>query len=364
MTLRPFLLERFFAKYEFQPALHLASSDCESLTIPELLGFASAEDLSAWGSMKLGYTETAGHPELRSLIANDYGGIDVITAVPEEAIYLTMRALLKPGDKIVATCPGYQSLYEIAVEIGCDVQRWSPKESSEGWHFDPSDLRLDGVKALVVNFPHNPTGAQPTAAEWAQVCELAEQSGCWLISDEMYRGLEPDAVSLKPAASDYSKGVSIAGLSKAYGLAGLRCGWVATQDKELMAAIQRYKDYTTICASAPTERLSIIAMKNGEQLRKRCREIIATNLPVWEDFVARHTHVLDARPAKAGPICFPRWLPGNTADFCERLVDEGGVMLLPSKVYEAGEDHFRVGLGRLNFSEALNRLEKYIKMKV
>ncbi|MCX6609537.1 MAG: aminotransferase class I/II-fold pyridoxal phosphate-dependent enzyme [Acidobacteria bacterium] len=336
MTLRPFLLERFFARYEFQPALHLASSDCESLTIPELLAFASAEDLSAWGSMKLGYTETAGHPELRSLIANDYGGIDVITAVPEEAIYLTMRALLKPGDKIVATCPGYQSLYEIAVEIGCDVQRWSPKESSEGWHFDPSDLKLDGVKALVVNFPHNPTGAHPTAAEWAEVCELAERCGCWLISDEMYRGLETNSASLKAAASAYSKGVSIAGLSKAYGLAGLRCGWVATQDKELMAAIQRYKDYTTICASAPTERLSIIAMKSGELLRKRCRDIIAANLPVWEDFVARHTHVLAAR----------------------------GVMLLPSKVYEAWEDHFRVGLGRLNFGEALNRLEKYIKMKV
>ena len=367
MTLRPFLLERFFAQYEFKPALHLASSDCESLTIPELLAYASVEDLAAWGSMKLGYTETAGHPELRSLIANDYEGIDssdVITAVPEEAIYLTMRALLKPGDKIVATCPGYQSLYEIAADMGCHVQRWSPKESTEGWHFDPSDLKLDGLKALVVNFPHNPTGAQLTAEEWAQVCQLAERSGCWLISDEMYRGLEPDGVSLNPAASEYAKGISIAGLSKAYGLAGLRCGWVTTQDKELLAAIQRYKDYTTICASAPTERLSIIAMKSGALLRKRCRDIISANLPIWEDFLARHTHVLAARPAKAGPICFPRWLAGNTSAFCERLVDEGGVMLLPSKVYEAGEDHLRVGLGRLNFNEALNRLEQYIRMKM
>jgi aspartate/methionine/tyrosine aminotransferase len=367
MTLRPFLLERYFAQYEFQPALHLASSDCEALTMPELLGLASAEDLSAWNSMKFGYTETAGHPELRQLIAAGYEGIDsahVITAVPEEAIYLTMRALLKPGDTIVSTAPGYQSLYEIAVEIGCKVQKWLPQESPEGWHFNPSDLKLEGVKALVVNFPHNPTGAQPSEAEWAQICDLARQSRCWLVSDEMYRGLEPDANALAPAASAYARGVSIAGLSKAYGLAGLRCGWIATQDSELLAAIQRYKDYTTICASAPTERLSIIAMKSGEQLRKRCRDIIATNLPVWNDFLARHTHLLAARPAKAGPICFPRWMAGETSSFCERLVEEGGVMLLPSKVYEAGEHHFRVGMGRVNFPEALHRFENYIKMNM
>lgn len=367
MTLRPFQLERYFAQYEFQPALHLASSDCEALTMPELLALAGAEDLSAWNSMKFGYTETAGHPELRKRIADGYEGIDaaqVITAVPEEAIYLTMRALLKRGDTIVSTAPGYQSLYEIAVEIGCNVKRWLPEESPQGWHFNPSDLNLEGVKALVVNFPHNPTGAQPTEAEWAQVCELARQSGCWLISDEMYRGLEPDGASLLAAASAYGKGISIAGLSKAYGLAGLRSGWIATQDQELLAAIQLYKDYTTICASAPTERLSIIAMKSGEILRRRCRDIVATNLPVWNDFLARHTHLLAARPAKAGPICFPRWLAGDTSSFCKRLVDEGGVMLLPSKVYEAGEDHFRVGLGRLNFPEALNRFEKYIRMNV
>ena len=366
MSPRPFILERYFAKYEFNLPYLLSSSDCEPLALAELLEMASPADLSAWQSMILGYTESAGHPELRELIAGQYPGLnasDIITAIPEEAIYLTMRSLLEPGDRIVTTFPGYQSLYEIAASMGCEVLRWSPQEHDSGWRFDPKDLDAlcsTNIKAIVVNFPHNPTGAQLSLADWQHISALAQQQNAWLISDEMYRGLEGHYDPLPPAASAHPRSISISGLSKVYGLAGLRCGWIATQDKDLLAAIQQYKDYTSICSSAPSERLSIIALRNEEPLRQRCKQIIASNLPRLNNFFSHHESFFASRPAHAGPICFPRLKAGNANQFCETLAAQAGIMLLPSSVYEAGDAHVRLGFGRTTFAQAIERLDEYL----
>ena len=141
--LRPFLLERYFARFEFTTRFLLASSDCEALSLAELLELADDRDREAWGGLKLGYTESPGLLELRERIAASYPGLaagDIVTAVPEEAIYLLGRAVLRPGDRVIVTFPGYQSLYEIAGSVGAQVERWTPEETADGWWFDPGRL--------------------------------------------------------------------------------------------------------------------------------------------------------------------------------------------------------------------------------
>jgi aspartate/methionine/tyrosine aminotransferase len=154
--------------------------------------------------------------------------------------------------------------------------------------------------------------------------------------------------------------VSISGLSKAYGLPGLRVGWLATRDRALREAVQAYKDYTTICASAPSERLAVVALKNADRLVGRCRGIIAANRPLVEAFLSRQSERFASRPPLAGPIAFARFHPGDASDFCERLALTAGVMLLPSSVFEWGDGHVRFGFGRTSLPEALAALESYL----
>jgi aspartate/methionine/tyrosine aminotransferase len=367
-SLRPFLLERYFARFEFTTRFLLASSDCEALSLAELLELGDDADRAAWSGLKLGYTESPGLQELRVRVAAGYPGLtadEVVTAAPEEAIYLLGRAVIRPGDRVIVTFPGYQSLYEIASAVGAHVERWTPEETASGWWFDPGrleSLAKGGASAIVVNFPHNPTGALPSPAEWARVVATAERAGALLVSDEMYRGLEYDpARRLVPAAAATERGVSVAGLSKAYGLPGLRVGWLATRESSVLAAVQAYKDYTTICASAPSERLAVVALKNAERLIGRCRAIVAANRPLLEAFLSRQAQRFSWRPPLAGPIAFARFQPGEASAFCERLALSAGVMLLPSSVFEWGDSHVRFGFGRTSFSEALTALERHLQ---
>lgn len=361
---RPFRIERFFARYEFTTRHLLASSDCEALTLAELVDLADASDREAWNGLRLGYTESAGLHELRERIAAGYPGLsadDVVTGAPEEVLYLIGRTLVEPGDRLIVTFPAYQSLYEVAAAAGARVERWSPVETASGWWFDPGRLEAlarGGAKAIVVNFPHNPTGALPTASEWAAVVRAAENASAVLVVDEMYRGLEYDPNRrLPPGALASERAASIGGLSKAYGLPGLRVGWLATRHRPTLEAVQAYKDYTTICSSAPSERLAVVALKNAERLVERCRGIVARNRPLIESFMERHSDAFAWRPPQAGPIAFARYEPGGATAFCERLAETRDVMLLPSGVFEWGDSHVRFGFGRASFPQALLALE-------
>jgi aspartate/methionine/tyrosine aminotransferase len=365
MPPRPFSLERYFARFEFTTRYLLSSSDCEAFTVPELLDLAETADRDAYHHMKLGYTESNGLPQLRELVAQQLGVSreDVVIAAPEEAIYLTMRSLLQPGDRIITTFPGYQSLYELASSIGCRVERWTPEETATGWCFDPETLDAivkPGVRAVVVNFPHNTTGAVLEIGEWRRVQAIANRVGACLISDEMYRGLEQGTAMLPSAASAGGQSVSIGGLSKSFGLPGLRIGWVATQDADLLRGIQHYHDYTTICNSAPSERLAVIALKNATKLQERCRSIVARHLPLAESFFKRQTDRFSWRRPAGGPVTLVRFHPGNTTVFCEEAARRAGIMLVPSSIFEWGDHHIRLGLGRTNFPEALEALERYL----
>jgi aspartate/methionine/tyrosine aminotransferase len=372
----PFKLERYFARWEFAAPYLLCTSDIQGYPMRELLSLADAETRALWDDLSLGYTETSGHPLLRAEIAALYAGgqvEDILTfAGAEEALYIAQRVLLRPGDHIVAVFPGYQSSYQIAESMGVEVSRWmlQPRLQADGrtlWQADVEELRRllrPNTRMVLVNFPHNPSGALPTHAEWDEILAVVSASGAYLFSDEVYRLLEyaPEQ-RLAAAVERCERAISLGVMSKPFGLAGLRIGWVASRDRELLAQMAAYKDYTTICSSAPAEILALIALRAREQVLARSLGLIRANLRLVEETMRGLAEFIDWIPPQAGSICFPRWRGGDVEAFTEGLVQAQGVLLLPGSVYDYPGSHFRLGLGRENISEALERLVRYVRGK-
>ena len=374
MKIQPFFTERFFAVHEFGAPHILCASDCEALTVDELLQLAGASS-EALGGLLLGYTESQGAPALRERIAELYAVVDARQVIglgaPEEGIFVTMHALLEPGDEVIVLSPCYDSLRNVAEYLNCRVVRWflqeagAPPGSHGGWRLDLDELQtlITGqTKLVIVNFPHNPTGYLPSLAEWQALIRIVEGAGAWLFSDEMYRGLEPDPTMRLPSGCDlYERAITLGGLSKTYGLPGLRTGWLALQDEALRDAIMRWKDYTTICASAPSEVLAQIALEAGETLAERSRLIIGKNLALAGPFFGRWQTVFRWIPPQAGSVSLVGLRQGSAREFAGRLVAEQGVLLLPSTGLGYGDGHLRFGFGRRSFPQALAQLDDFLR---
>lgn len=367
MPLAPFKLERFFARYEFAVKYLLSSSDCEPLTINDLLALANPEHRALWDALWLGYTESQGHPLLREAIAALYAKLSpaqVIEVVPEEGIFIAMHTLLAAGDHVVVTYPAYQSLYQVAGDLrGCTISHWRPDPAN--WRFDVADLAAliqPNTRLIVINFPHNPTGATLTPDEFQQVIDLARMHGCMIFSDEMYRWSEFDPADRLPAACElYENAVLLCGLSKTFALPGLRMGWLATQNAALMERFVAFKDYTTICGSAPSEILALIALSAKDQLVARTLGIVRENLAVLDTFFALYGDRLRWQRPRAGTITLVELLADMPVDqFAEKLVHERGVMIVPASQFDMAGNYFRLGFGRRNLPEVLEHFGDFL----
>ena len=369
MNYREFKLERYFARYEFSVNYLLSPSDCESLSMQELLKLADEECLDLWNKLKLGYTESQGHPLLREAAAGIYKDLTashILTINPEEGIFIAMQSLLRDGDEVIALNPAYQSLQEIPRALGCRVVGW-PLALQEGcWQLDMDSLKAaisPRTRMVIVNFPHNPTGFLPERKIFLELLALAEENNLYLFSDEIYRGLEHDPASRLPAAADlYPRAVSLGGLSKSFGLPGLRVGWLATKDEAAMQKFAVMKDYTSICGSAPSEILGIMALRAKEIIVQDKLALILENLKRARQFFGGSGDLFQWIEPLAGSTAFPRLLTGQAVEqFCGELVDQKNVMLLPGDVFDFPGNHFRVGLGRQDFAEGLALFEQFIR---
>jgi aspartate/methionine/tyrosine aminotransferase len=366
MNLPPFKLERFFAKYEFNTKYLLCSSDCESMSVAELLALeegAPQKFQQSW----LGYTESQGSAGLRTEICRLYETMQpeqiLVHTGAQEAIFLFMFAAFKEYDHVIVHSPAYQSLAEVARAAGCDVSPWRAREEN-GWSLDLGELRhlmRTNTKAIIVNTPHNPTGHLMSQADYEELHTFAETNKLLLFSDEVYRESEYDPAARLPAACDLGEhAISLGVTSKTYGLAGLRIGWIATKNTKLYEKMASLKDYTTICNSAPSEFLAEVGMRNRHKLVERNLSIIKQNLAVIDELFSRRADLFSWVRPRAGSMGFPRYLGGNVETFCDELVKEAGVLLLPGSVYDDSRNHFRLGLGRKNLPEAVEKLEEYL----
>ena len=362
-----FKLERWFARYEFTTRHLLCASDCEAMSIAELLALEPGA-AEAFGRHWLGYTESSGDPALRQAITALYRDIAaeqvLVHAGAEEAIFAFMHCALESGDEVVVHLPGYQSLHEVARAIGATVMPWQA-DPATGWSLDPERLEsliTPRTKAIVINCPHNPTGYLMPRAAFEATVEIARRHGLLLFADEVYRGLEYDPADRLPAVCDsYERGVSLGVLSKTYGLPGLRIGWIATRDEAIRTAMAGFKDYLTICNAAPSEFLATVALKHHETIAARNLGIVTDNLALLEAFFARQPDRFAWTRPLAGPIGFAE-LRGDLTDkgaeaFCHDLAARAEVLLMPSSVYDAGDRHVRFGFGRRNLPEVLTAFD-------
>lgn len=365
--LAPFKLERFFAEYEFKVRYLLSASDCESLSMRELLALADADSRERWDRLALGYTESQGDPALRAEVSAQYaelGPDNVLVLVPEEGIYIAMQTLVQRGDHVIAIHPAYQSLHAVARARGAEVSAWPvlAREDGTGWYLDLDALAAaitPRTRLLVINFPHNPTGHLPARGELEALIDLARKHGLYVFSDEMYRGLEFDMARRLPAVCElYERGISLAGLSKTHAVPGLRLGWLATRAPGVMDRWMAYKDYTTICHSAPSEILGLMALRAQARILQRNLELLRANLALARDFFARHAALFGWPPPLAGSVAFPEWRGRDTVEaLCQDVLERQGVLLVPGAIFDVPGGRFRLGLGRRNFSEALARFE-------
>lgn len=362
MHIPPFKIERYFAEYEFSVPFLAGASDCMPLTLSELLALSDPKTRKAWDNLWVGYTDSAGEPYLRQEIARLYQNIkphQLLIASPIEAIFVAMNVLLKKDDHAIVTFPGYQALYQVGQSIGADVAHWKPQEK-EVWQFDVNDLKKlikKNTKLIIINFPHNPTGALLTRTQLQEVVELARAHNITIFSDEMYWMLEHTKADHLPAIADmYELGISLFGMSKTFGLPGLRIGWLAMQNEKLLADMLAFKDYTSICSPGPSQMLSLMGLQAKEKIIEKNLALIHHNTQALKTFIAEYPHLFSCALPKGGSVALVKYLAKEGITGLAQRALAKGIMLLPSTVFDYGDHHFRAGLGRKNFPEILEKL--------
>lgn len=377
LQLPDFALETYFSKWEFKARYHLTASDAESMSVSELLELGDENDRNAYENLHLGYIPTWGTEELRCAIASTYTHLNedniLAFAGAGEALFWAMQLFIAPGDHVIVNVPNYQSVESVPIATGVEVEGlplWSDASLSDPWKLDLDkfkSLLRPNTKLVSVNFPNNPTGFVPDPQSWAEFNALCHERGIVLISDEVYRGVELEPSRTLPAAASINPtALSVSVTSKAYGLPGLRIGWVASQDSGMLQQLERAKHYTSICNSGPSEQLAAVALRNEHKILARNRKIIQRNDQALKRFISSYPDVLDYNTPDGGCVAFPRWLgAGSASDFCTRAVEEDGVLLLPASVYHSDlavvpDDRLRIGIGRRNVPECLDALAEHL----
>jgi aspartate/methionine/tyrosine aminotransferase len=366
--LRDFALEVYFSRWQRAARHHLTASDSETFALTELLALAPAEDQERWRTLPLGYTDPRGSERLRQAVAALYSELSadqvICFAGAQEAIHTVMRALLEPSDHAIIVLPNYQSSETIPAAL-CTASAVA-LDPEHGWTLDIDAVAAalrPNTRLIAINFPNNPTGKILERDRFDALIALCRQRGIRLFSDEVYRLIERDPALRLPAAVDaFELGLSLGGLSKSYGLPGLRIGWIACRDRTLIERMERIKHYLSICNAAPTEMLAAIALDAGERILARNRRIAARNIELLQDFFASHADLFHWYVPDGGVVGFPRYAGAEGVEtFCTHLIQQHGVLLLPASVYRSElaptpADRFRIGFGRTDLASGLDAL--------
>ena len=363
-----FKLETYLSRREFSAAYLLCCSDAETWTLSELLKLASPELQQRWEALPLGYDIPSGNATLRETIAQLYPGLGpeniLCFAGAEEGIFCTFSRLFGDNTHAIALSPCYQSLRDLPKTFGAQVTDIALRFEDQ-WQPDLEAIRAairPDTQAIIVNSPHNPTGTMLSKENEQALINLCEEYGLTLFADEVYRLLGPKTTEWRaPIASQTGAGISLGVMSKSYGLAGLRVGWIASQNIELLHAIEQTKYYTSICNSVPSELLSCIALEARDTILARNGNIVDHNLSLLDSFMERHAERFSwVRPE--GGCCGLVQDHGkeNVETLADELLKATGVLIMPGSVYDLTSNTFRIGFGRKNMPEALEHFESFI----
>jgi aspartate/methionine/tyrosine aminotransferase len=357
VKIEPFALERWLTTHELHVEYDIAESGIFPLTARDLLELMPEEERSSMLQrlldLRLGYSEATGTLKLRSLLAQTYEDCNpdniLVTTGAIEANFLLFNVLLSPGDHVVAPYPAYQQLYSVPRALGCVVSLWSVGDEN-GFRFDLDELeRLlkPETRLVVINSPHNPTGAMLAPSELQRVYELADSVGARILSDEAYRWLAVPGGS-EPPPPVYNLGpggISVGTFSKPFGLPGLRIGWMAAP-AEIAAECWAMRDYVSLSPGKLNDTLAILALEHREQIVQRNAAIIGANLVTASRWVAEHADILSWTPPRGGLLALLRYnLDIASLDLANTLAEEYSVMLAPGSAF-GFEHHLRIGIGQ------------------
>ena len=353
MKLEQFAMERMQSTWENLVDFNLSESGVYPLTPRELLGDSQFDVVL---DQPLVYTQSNGTIALRSLIAELYPGASAdhiqVTNGGSEANYLSVWRLVEPGDEIVLLVPNYMQTWGVARAFGGVIREWRLLEDTTVGRWRPDLDALQGLvtertRLIIICTPNNPTGATLTAAELDGIAAIASRHGAWVLSDEVYRGAELNDEETTSMWVRYERVIVTSGLSKAYGLPGLRIGWIAATPA-FVSSTWSYHDYTTIAPGALSDRLARVALDPARRpaILARTRRIVRENLPLIERWLHEHTPMFSWIPPRAGAIVYVRYNYAiNSTELITRLRDEKSVLVVPG-------DHFGMdGYLRLGFGE-------------
>jgi aspartate/methionine/tyrosine aminotransferase len=342
------------------------------MSMSELLAMATDEQRAAFDDLWLGYTETWGSPAVRAAAASIYDSVEpaqvLCFAGASEAIFAANNVVLDADSHAVVVTPNYQSHETLPLAI-C-AATGVPLDPDDDWSLDIDRVAAairPNTKLVTINFPHNPTGAVLPRDRYDALIELCRHHGIHILHDEIFNGLGPTGTDHLPFIADvYEKGLSINVVSKAWGLPGLRIGWIASHDTELLSRMERLKHYLSICNSGPSEHLAVIALENRARIIARNCAIVDENLPKWDAFFAAHADRFEWQRPDGSCMGFPRYLGSDGVEaFCRGLVEDASVLLLPSTIYrtELGDsisDRFRLGYGRRGLDAGLAAMAAHL----
>ena len=344
MRFPEFAMERMQSTNEKRVAHDLSESGVEPLTLEQ------AAPQKLLGRVALSYADGRGREATRALVAAFHRGSDpddvLLTTGTSEANLLSLATLLGPGDEALILMPQYLQLHGIARGLGARVREvWL--DAARGWRLDLDALRAAvtrRTKVVCLCQPNNPTGRRLTPAEVREIAAIASAHGAWILSDEVFRGAELDGRESAGFTGAGERVVVTGGLSKAYGLPGLRIGWIVAPP-ERIAAAWALKDYTTIAPATLSEVLAEHALRRRDELIGRARSILNGRWPALERWARRRGEELGWTKPEAGAVCFFRYSwPIGSAELARRLIAERSTMLVPG-VHFRLEQHVRIGFG-------------------
>jgi aspartate/methionine/tyrosine aminotransferase len=351
MKLEPFAMERMQSTYENQVEFNLSESGVHPLTLGELVD--DAESREALLGEGLRYTQSNGTLPLRSAIAALYPGATAdhvqVTNGGSEANYITTWNIVEPGDEVVMMMPNYMQTWGLARAFGATVREWPLVSEGSRWRIDAdalADVVSARTKLIIICNPNNPTGSRIDAADLDRIAAVAARHGSWILSDEIYRGAELDGRETPTIWSRYDRAIVTSGLSKAYGLPGLRIGWVIAQPA-LISALWSYHDYTTIAPGALNDALARRALEPARRARilERTRGILNRNFPIIAEWLDAHGGLFSYAPPDAGAIVYARYHHAiNSTELVTRLRKEKGVLIVPGDHFGM-DGYLRVGFG-------------------
>jgi len=353
MKIEQFAMERMQSTYENQVDFNLSESGVHPMTLGELVEDERARD--ALLREPLRYTQSNGTVPLRELIASQYPGATMehvqVTNGGAEANYVTMWNLVEPGDEVVFMVPNYMQTWGLARAFGAATKEWPLVRTGapDRWRVDADALaRLvtPRTKLVVICNPNNPTGARFEGDDLDRIAEAASRHGAWILADEIYRGAERDGRETPSMWGRSDRVVITSGLSKAYGLPGLRIGWVVAPPS-LVATLWSFHDYTTIAPGALSDSLACHALERTQRARilKRTRRILNENFPVMAAWLDSHGGLFAYAPPDAGAIVYVRYAHAiNSTELVTRLRVQKSVLIVPG-------DHFGMD-GYLRLAEA------------